>query len=100
MRLSLSAPRLPKPATIDLIEVRRLVYACRNLERDCWQRPRSLGGQVRQDLDIGDGIGKRESISAPHFQRPQHFQLLAIGFRKIELTLADPDVRDPEVVRN
>ena len=25
--------RLPKPATIDLIEVRRLVYSCRNQER-------------------------------------------------------------------
>jgi hypothetical protein len=30
MHLSRSARKLPKPATIDLIEVRRLVYSCRN----------------------------------------------------------------------
>ena len=58
------------------------------------------GGQVCQDLDIGHGIGKRESISAPHLQRPQHFQLFAIGFGKVELTLADPDVCTLEVVRD
>jgi|SRR6266478_2928027 len=33
IRLSLSAQRLPKPATIDLIEVRRLVYSSRNPKR-------------------------------------------------------------------
>jgi hypothetical protein len=48
--------------------------------------------QVCQDLDIGDGIGKRKPISAPDLQRPKHFQLFAIGLRKIELTLTDPDV--------
>src|SRR5216684_2810198 len=96
IHLSLSAQRLPKPATIDLIEVRRLVYSSRNPKRACWHQPRWLGGQVCQDLDIGDGIGKREPISAPHLQRPKHFQLFAIGLRKIELTLTDPDVRSEE----
>src|ERR1700692_88212 len=61
-------------------------------------QPRLLSRQVGQYLDIGDGVGKRESISAPHLQRPQHFQLFAIGLRKIELTFADPDVCDQEVV--
>src|SRR6266699_882173 len=97
---SLSAKTLPKPATIDLIEVRRLVHSCRNPERALWDQPRLLGDQVRQYLDIGDGIGKREAISAPHLQRSQHFQLFAIGLRKTELTLADPDVCDQEVVRD
>src|SRR4051812_15653088 len=94
MRLSLSASRLPEPATIDLIEVRRLVYSCRDPERACWHQLRLLGGRVCQDIDIGDGLGKRESISATHIQRPQHFQLFAIGLRKTELPLADPDVCD------
>src|SRR5260370_16736664 len=100
MHLSLSADRLPKPVTIDLIEVRRLVYSCRNPGRALSDQPRLLGGQVCQDLDIGDGIGKRESISAPHLQRPQHFQLLPIGLWEIELTLTDPDVCDQKVVRD
>src|SRR5260370_20691569 len=100
MHLSLSADRLPKPVTIDLIEVRRLVYSCRNPGRALSDQPRLLGGQVCQDLDIGDGIGKRESISAPHLQRPQHFQLFAIGLRKTELPLADPDICDQELVRD
>src|SRR5229473_1451008 len=100
IHLSLSAQRLPKPATIDLIEVRRLVYSSRNPKRACWHQPRWLGGQVCQDLDIGDGIGKREPISAPHLQRPKHFQLFAIGLRKIELTLTDPDVCNQEAVRD
>src|SRR3984893_2842279 len=99
MRLSLSAPRLPKPVTIDLIEVRRLVYSCRDPER-LLASAAIAGGQVCQDLDIGDGIGKRESISASHLQRSQHFQLFAIGLRKIELPLADPDVCDQEMVRD
>jgi len=34
-----SAKRLPKPATIDLIELRRLVYSCRNMERACRLQP-------------------------------------------------------------
>src|SRR5216684_1489391 len=100
IHLSLSAQRLPKPATIDLIEVRRLVYSSRNPKRACWHQPRWLGGQVCQDLDIGDGIGKREPISAPHLQRPKHFQLFAIGLRKTKLPLTGPDVRDQEVVRD
>src|SRR3984957_1442523 len=58
------------------------------------------GGQICQDLDVGDGTGKRESISAPHFQRPQHFQLFAIGLRKIKLPLADPDVCNQNAVRD
>jgi hypothetical protein len=58
----LSALPLPDAfLSIDLIEVRR------------WHQPRLLGRQVCQSLDIGDGIGKREPISAPHLQRPQHF---------------------------
>src|SRR5712671_8083627 len=100
MHLSLSAQRLPKPSIIYLIEVRRLVYSCRDLERACWHQSRLLGGQVCQDLDVGDRIGKRESISPPHLQRSQHFHLFAIGFGKIELTLAHPDVCDQEVVRD
>src|SRR5258708_40052458 len=76
IRLSLSEQRLPKPATIDLIEVRRLVYSSRNPKQACWHQPRWLGGQVCQDLDIGDGIGEREPISAPHLQRPKHFPTL------------------------
>src|ERR1700689_5974902 len=63
-------------------------------------QPPALDRQVRQDLDIGDGIGKRKSISASDLQRSQHFQLFAIGFRKIELPFAEPDVCDPEVVRD
>jgi hypothetical protein len=100
MRLLLSASKLPKPATFDLIEVRQLVYSCRNPGRACWHQPRLLGGQVCQDLDIGDGIGKREPVTAPYLERPQHFQLFAIGFRKTELPLTDPDVCDLEVVRD
>src|ERR1700730_783850 len=100
MHLSLSTQRLPKPATIDLTEVCRLVYSCRNPERACYHQPRSLVGQVFRDLDIGDGIGKREPISAPHLQWPQQFQLFAIGPRKTDLPLADPDVCDQEVVRD
>src|SRR6266581_8934894 len=84
----------------NLSEVRRLVHCCRNPEPACWHSPRLLGGQVCQDLDIGDGIGKRESISTPHLQRSQHFQLFAIGFWKIELTLTDPDVCDQEAIRD
>src|SRR3984893_11059828 len=57
-------------------------------------------GQICQDLDIGDGIGKRESISAPHFQRPQQFHLFTIGFRKNELTLSDPDICNQQMVRD
>ena len=57
-----------------------------------------LGRKVCQDLDIGDGIGKRESISPPHLQRPQHFQLFAKSLWKTELPRADPDVCDQEAV--
>jgi hypothetical protein len=64
------------------------------------QQPRLLDGQVRQYLDVGDGVGKRESISSPYLQRSQHFQLFALCFRKIELTFTGPDVCEQEVVRN
>jgi hypothetical protein len=90
----------PQSAAIDLIEVRRLAYSCRKPERPCWDQPRLLGSKVRQDLDIGDRIGKREPISGPYLQRPQHFYLFAKGLWKTELHFADPDICDQEVVRN
>src|SRR5277367_1466327 len=58
------------------------------------------GGQVCQDLDVGDGIGKREPISASHLQRSQHLQLFAIGLRKTELPLAYPDICEQGVDRD
>jgi len=53
-----------------------------------------LVGQVCQDLDIGDGIGKREAISAPDLQRTKHVQLFAIGLGEAEFPLAHPDICD------
>jgi len=85
-------------ATIDLIEVVDLFIpaaihnALVGISRDC--RRSGLPGS-----DIGDEWKTKIDIRAPP-SAAQHFQLFAIGLRKLSSPLADPDVCDQEAVRD